>query len=187
MDKINDLSYMFCDCSSLEELPDISKWNTINIINMKGLFSGCESLTKLPDISKWKTENINDLSEMFNGCSKLSKLPEINKWKFKNNVNIIGIFSGCSSLLLMPDITSWNIIEDNYNYLSEIISFYDTSKKEISIISTSNNRNTDLNVSFEYNNNSFNNKGKNYNDFSIFEKSEEEKKELEEYYENFYN
>ena len=32
MTKYNDISYMFNECSSLKNLPDISKWNTSNLI-----------------------------------------------------------------------------------------------------------------------------------------------------------
>ena len=49
----------------MQILPDISKWNTINIITMNGIFYGCSSLKELPDISKWKTNNIHDLSCSF--------------------------------------------------------------------------------------------------------------------------
>jgi len=31
IDNINDMSYMFYECSSLSSLPDISKWNTDNV------------------------------------------------------------------------------------------------------------------------------------------------------------
>ena len=34
---IIDMSYLFYKCSSLKELPDISKWNTIYVRNMKYL------------------------------------------------------------------------------------------------------------------------------------------------------
>ena len=34
-------------------LPDISKWNTENVIDMGGMFSICSSLVGLSDISKW--------------------------------------------------------------------------------------------------------------------------------------
>ena len=47
-----DMSYMFSKCSSLTNLPDISKWNTNNVKNMSGIFYGCSSLSNLPDISK---------------------------------------------------------------------------------------------------------------------------------------
>ena len=36
---------------SLKSLPDISKWNTSNVINMSYMFSGCTSLNSLPDIA----------------------------------------------------------------------------------------------------------------------------------------
>ena len=53
---INDMSFMFDGCSSLNSLPDISKWNTSNVNDMNNMFNGCSSLKSLPDISKWKTE-----------------------------------------------------------------------------------------------------------------------------------
>ena len=62
--------------SSIESLPDISKWNTKNIINMNGIFCMCESLKSLPDISNWNTENVKDISEMFSRSS-LESLPDI--------------------------------------------------------------------------------------------------------------
>ena len=59
------LVFLFYDCSSLAELPDISRWNTNNIKDINSLFYGCSSLTKLPDISKWNTININDMNSLF--------------------------------------------------------------------------------------------------------------------------
>ena len=56
---------MFCGCSSLKSLPDISKWKTDNITNIEYLFSGCESLESLPDISKWNTKNIKNMAKVF--------------------------------------------------------------------------------------------------------------------------
>ena len=49
---------MFNECSSLESLPDISKWNTKNVIDMRYMFAGCASLISLPNLSIWNTENI---------------------------------------------------------------------------------------------------------------------------------
>ena len=45
IDNITDMSYMFCECSSLLILPDISKWNTNNVNNMNNMFYGCISLS----------------------------------------------------------------------------------------------------------------------------------------------
>ena len=43
---------MFSNCISLELLPDISKWDTSNVINMSKMFNFCLLLLSLPDISK---------------------------------------------------------------------------------------------------------------------------------------
>ena len=67
---------MFNGCSSLESLPDISNWNTNNIINISYLFSYCSSLKLLPDISKWNLSNVRYFSNIFNGCSLLKSLPD---------------------------------------------------------------------------------------------------------------
>ena len=45
------MTYMFYNCYSLLSLPDISKWNTSNVINMSYLFSHCKLILSLPDIS----------------------------------------------------------------------------------------------------------------------------------------
>ena len=47
---INDMSYMFYECSSLFNLPDISKRNTNNVTNMSYMFYKCSLLSNLPDI-----------------------------------------------------------------------------------------------------------------------------------------
>ena len=50
------MSYMFYECSLLNSLPDISEWDTKNVINMSHMFKNCGSLKYLPDISKWETK-----------------------------------------------------------------------------------------------------------------------------------
>ena len=52
---------MFSDCSSLKELPDISKWNISYVNNINKLFYECSSLKEFPDISKWNISNINNI------------------------------------------------------------------------------------------------------------------------------
>ena len=62
------MSCMFCDCPRLSSLPDISKWNTNNVIYMSYMFYNCSSLISLPDISKLNTNNVNDISNIFYNC-----------------------------------------------------------------------------------------------------------------------
>ena len=45
---INFLHGMFYRCNSLKSLPDISKWDTSNIKNMRNMFKGVNSSLKLP-------------------------------------------------------------------------------------------------------------------------------------------
>ena len=51
---------MFYNCSSLKDLPDISKWNINMVKNLEYMFYNCSSLESLPDISKWNTNNVNN-------------------------------------------------------------------------------------------------------------------------------
>ena len=43
------MSCMFNECSKLSSIPDISKWNTNNVNNMKAMFQKCSSLSELPE------------------------------------------------------------------------------------------------------------------------------------------
>ena len=52
IDNVTDMSNMFCECSTLSSLSDISEWNTNNVTNMSSILHGCSSLLSLPDISK---------------------------------------------------------------------------------------------------------------------------------------
>ena len=66
---------------------------------MSYLFDGCSSIETLPDISKWNTNNIRDLNAMFRGCSSLKSLPDISKLTNKKLFNITSIIGGNSSLI----------------------------------------------------------------------------------------
>ena len=105
---IINISCLFYNCSSLESLPDISNWDTKNIRDMSGIFKGCSSLKSLPDISKWNTSNLWNISCIFSNCSSLESLPDISNWDTKNIKDMSGIFKGCSSLKSLPDILKWN-------------------------------------------------------------------------------
>ena len=83
---LNDL---FFGCYSLKILPDISKWNTNNVINMGYMFSGCSSLLSLPNISKWKVDQIISMSCIFSECSSLISLPDLSKWFNEKNEKLI--------------------------------------------------------------------------------------------------
>ena len=84
---------------------------------MSYMFYGCSSLKELPDISKWNTNNVQNLNSIFGNCSSLIFIPDISKWKFNNKININNIFKGCKSLKSLPDLSKWNInIPKNSSY-----------------------------------------------------------------------
>ena len=56
------MSCILDGCKSLISLPDISSWNTNNVINMSYMFSECNSLKSLPNISIWKNNNVTNMS-----------------------------------------------------------------------------------------------------------------------------
>ena len=59
--------------------------------NMSNFFENCNSLTVIPNISKWNFKNVIDISRMFYNCNSLISLPEINfltKYHFKKMDNI---------------------------------------------------------------------------------------------------
>ena len=58
---------------------------------MSYMFSGCSSLNNLPDISKWDTKNVTDMSGMFRGCSKLKKMCLVCHYLEKISLNIIKV------------------------------------------------------------------------------------------------
>ena len=66
----------FKGCKSLEELPDISKWDTSRVVDMSNMFEDCESLKSLPDIEIWKTDQLKNCDDMFKNCKLLEgKIP----------------------------------------------------------------------------------------------------------------
>ena len=67
---------MFCQCVSLKSLPDISKWKTSNVKDMKGIFYNCNSLISMPDISKWNITKVDDMDLMLYGLKNTIKIPE---------------------------------------------------------------------------------------------------------------
>ena len=74
------MNNMFSNCTTLQSLPDISKWNTKNIKNMNWMFSHCYGLKSLPDLYKWDLKNLKSNDGMFYNCN-LENLPILLKKK----------------------------------------------------------------------------------------------------------
>ena len=179
-------TYLFYGCSSLKELPDISIWNMKNVKDISYMFCLCLSLKQLPDISKWNIENINKLNNIFENCSLLTFIPNISNWKFNNKIELNNIFKGCISLLIIPDISKWNIISISEDFIisssnSNLISIKEIkSESMIPEDKIKSSYSPEDSSSSKDNNDICLHENINSTNFSI-------NKDLEYYYDNFYN
>ena len=115
INKITDFSYMFYYIKYLLSVPDIHKIKTNNVTNMCGMFCGCSSLNSLPDISNWNIDKVKDISWML-ASFPLSSLPDISKWNTSQVTKMNQLFAYCHSLKSLPDISKWdthNVIDMN--------------------------------------------------------------------------
>ena len=158
-------------CSSLKQLPDISKWNTSNVIDMSDLFRECESLLSLPNIENWNTEKVKNMSYMFYYCIKLSKIPKISLWNTCNLEDISKMFCGCNCLISLPDISKWNFKKLKYSDLTifntqdKVSSSFHLERDEEESSSKNLGTQASLNNKINENNNLFQNSEDEYEDF----------------------
>ena len=58
---------MFAGCENIINI-NFKSFETKNIINIDSMFSFCETLNNLPDIFKWNIQNVINMSNMFSFC-----------------------------------------------------------------------------------------------------------------------
>ena len=126
---------MFHDCSLLRTIPDISNWNTEDLVSIYSMFYNCKKLTSIPDISKWNFPRKLGLEfhHLFYNCSSLQSIPDISNWDTTNTTSFSGVFYGCSSLESIPDISKWktninNDFSSMFEKCTSLISLPDLSK-----------------------------------------------------------
>ena len=85
---------MFYNCSSLKEFPDISLWNTENVIYMNSMFENCNTITSLPNISGWNIINTRFMNYMFKNCTSIPNLREALNWNINEEAFTFGMFEG---------------------------------------------------------------------------------------------
>ena len=75
---------------------------------MNNIFNGCSSLIELPDISKWEVNKVIFMNNMFNGCISLISLPDLSRRNinFKLNSNNQENTSGHPSARELKKITN---------------------------------------------------------------------------------
>ena len=103
-DIVTDMSFMFSGCKSIEEL-DLSCFNTENVTDMKNMFNDCRSLKEL-NISSFDTQKVTDMKNMFNNCEYLKEL-NISNFNTRNVADMRSMFSNCTSLTHL-DLSNFN-------------------------------------------------------------------------------
>ena len=77
---VYDMHSLFSNCINLTEIDyNISEWNTENCEDISYLFCKCHSLVNIPDISKWNISKVKYMDYLFYSCSKIKILPNISK------------------------------------------------------------------------------------------------------------
>ena len=120
LDKILDKSYMFYNCSSLEEFP-LSKeeekkelknsekleesFEDYTINNTTSIFESHSLLSFSVKKSKWCSCLCTNMSFMFAECSSLISLPNLSNWSTENVVDMSYLFLRCTSLTLWARLT----------------------------------------------------------------------------------
>ena len=108
--KVTDMSSMFSDCNSLEEL-DLSSFDTSKVTDMKCMFKDCNSLEEL-DLSSFNTGKVTDMSSMFSDCNSLEEL-DLSNFNTGKVTDMGYMFSNCNSLEEL-DLSSFDTSEVTY-------------------------------------------------------------------------
>ena len=152
MENIEDKSYMFQDCTLLEEFSSI-EIRKGNVGSIDSPISGIDeeisqtiNLDYLPRENK-NNRNIKNLSHMFDGCTSLLSFGALSTWNLDNIKNMSYMFNKCESLNSLPDLAEWEI--KNVENIDNI--FKDCSPNFIKSLKYNNSLRTEGNSKiFEY-------------------------------------
>ena len=85
---------MFFNCSSLQQIQDLSKWEFGNLENADNMFSNCSSLSSIPNIANWELKKIKQMNYMFKNCKSLLNISETLNWNISEKVETEGMYEG---------------------------------------------------------------------------------------------
>ncbi len=88
---VQDMSAMFCGCSSLESL-DLSTFDTSRVTDMSQMFMFCDSLASL-NLSGFNTSKVTNMECMFVNCRSLNQL-DLSSFDISNVKNLDYMFNG---------------------------------------------------------------------------------------------
>lgn len=111
--RIDDLSYMFANCTNLKAVEHINWWRTGNVTDMQSMFANCESLTSI-NMSSWDTPRVTNYGFMFAGCTNLETV-NIRHFDIREDASVTFMFQNCPSLKTIYCNEDWSRFADNIN------------------------------------------------------------------------
>lgn len=142
---VTDMSCMFQNFgggstnshTTLNSVPDVSKWNTANVTNMTDMFNSygnfSDNLTIVPDVSNWNTANVTNMANMFqkygHESTGFNAVPDVSKWNTGKVEDMHQMFieygHKSTALTAVPDVCNWNTAE--VKTMAEMFREYGTS------------------------------------------------------------
>ncbi len=104
-DKVTDMTAMFYKCNSLKYL-DFGSFNTANVISMASMFRECENLESL-DLSSFNTDKLRNLFATFTSCKKMEQV-DVSSFNTASVVTMEHLFDGCTNLVQL-DLSSFDL------------------------------------------------------------------------------
>ena len=117
---VENMSYLFNECSFLEDISSLSNWDVSNVVDMAQMFEKCSLLKNLNALSNWDVSNVKFMESMFKECSSLIDISSLSNWDVSNETEIEGIFYNCKNLIngsLILD--NWKIPNSSRNRIFE--------------------------------------------------------------------
>ena len=102
---VTDMSSMFFDCYSLEEL-DLSSLDVSSVVDMHDMYLSCGSLKAIKFGEKFDTSHVTDMSSMFYGCEELTTI-DLSSFSTYNVTNMNSMFRDCVKLASL-DLSSFD-------------------------------------------------------------------------------
>ena len=104
-----NLSFLFCDCTSLVNISALAKWKVGKVTDFRFLFSGCRKLSDISALSNWDVSNGINFSYMFYKCHSIRSLSGLKKWNVGNGNHFSYLFYKCSDLKDITGLKKWDV------------------------------------------------------------------------------
>ena len=130
--KVTNMSSMFYkygeSVSSLNTVPNVSKWDTSNVTDVSYMFSYfgflSTTLNSVPDVSNWNISKVANMSHMFEDygyrTTELNNVPNLSKWDTTKVEDVSYMFYNYGNRCVFEnlDFSSFNTINiSSYSYM----------------------------------------------------------------------